>query len=91
MSDISMNRNALTVKITNSVVLKGSLIVPEKVGTSYETHTKYEGEYEITPTVNGETLQTKEKYFENDLTIKPIPIYETTNNSGGLTVYIAKE
>lgn len=51
----------------------------------------YEGEYEIVPTIDGETLQTKERYMEDDLIIKPIPFFDVSNNSGGTTVYIGKE
>lgn len=87
-----MNRSAISVKLASSVTLKGTLSMPEKVGGGLiETPPAYEGDYNVTPTVHGETLQTKDKYMEEDLEIKPIPIYETTNNSGGLTVYIAKE
>lgn len=52
---------------------------------------RYDGEYEVTPTIEGETLPTKRKFMEEDLLVNPIPIYETSNDSGGTTVYIAKE
>ena len=51
---------------------------------------RYKGDYEVTPTLEGETLPTKQKLMEEDLTVNPIPIYETSNISGGTTVYIAK-
>lgn len=51
----------------------------------------YDGAYSVTPTVGGETLPTKEKVMREDLEVRPIPFYETSNNSGGTTVYIAKE
>lgn len=54
-------------------------------------HEFYDGSYEVTPAVESQTLPTKKKLMADDLTIKEIPIYETTNNSGGTTVYIAKE
>jgi hypothetical protein len=52
---------------------------------------KYEGDYEITPKVETQTVPTKNKVLIDDMTIKSIPIYKTSNNSGGTTVYIAKE
>lgn len=48
----------------------------------------YEGSYEITPSVHSQTLFTKQKFMTDDLTIKEIPYYETSNLQG-ITVYIA--
>lgn len=47
----------------------------------------YEGSYEVIPTPEGLTLDTKDKVMEADLSIKPIPVYETSNPYGR-TVYI---
>lgn len=53
---------------------------------------KYEGEYEITPSVtNDATLKTAQTYIDGDITIKKIPYYEVGNNSGGNTVFIGNE
>lgn len=51
----------------------------------------YEGQYEVTPTVEGLTLETANKYMSDDVTVKAIPTYEVSNNAGGTTFYIAKE
>ena len=51
----------------------------------------YNGKYEVIPTVEGETLQTKNKYMAKDLTVQPIPYFEVGNLTGGTTVYIAGE
>lgn len=51
----------------------------------------YKGRYEITPKLEEQVLDTKNKTLNRDMTIKSIPIHETTNESGGLTLYIAKE
>lgn len=51
----------------------------------------YEGSYEVTPTVEGLTMETKEKYMKNDVNIRPIPFFSVGNNSGGNTVYIGSE
>jgi len=51
----------------------------------------YTGSYNVTPTVEGTTLNTTDKIMREDVVVKPIPYYEVTNESGGNTVYIAKE
>lgn len=56
------------------------------VGVEY-----YRGKYHVTPTTEGETLQTKEKYMTDDLTIDPVPRYDVSNTSGGTTIFIASE
>lgn len=50
----------------------------------------YEGEYNVTPLAFQETtLKTKDKKLNQNIVIKEIPYYETTNQGGGSTVYIA--
>lgn len=51
----------------------------------------YAGSYSVTPTVNGQTIPTARKYMLEDLEIKAIPRFNTSNVSGGTTVYIANE
>lgn len=51
----------------------------------------YEGNYEVTPSLESQTLPTKHKVMASDLTVEAVPVFETSNNSGGTTVYIAKE
>ena len=51
----------------------------------------YTGDYTVTPTVEGSTMPTKDKYMTKDVTIRPIPYYNVSNTAGGSTVYIAKE
>ena len=51
----------------------------------------YEGVYEVTPLVDSQSLPTADRYMKNDVTIKAIPIFSTSNTSGGETVYIASE
>ena len=53
--------------------------------------TPYEGDYIVTPKVEAQTMPTKERIMLDDVTIKAIPYFETSNTSGGNTVYIAKE
>lgn len=48
----------------------------------------YEGEYEVDPSFDQQTLLTKNKTLENNVTVNPIMVSRTTNLSGGYTVYI---
>ena len=57
----------------------------------YEDVPIYEGSYTATPKVNEQTLPTRKKFLEEDVTIKKIPYFEVGNNSGGETVYIGNE
>lgn len=49
----------------------------------------YHGPYEVTPTMEKQILGTKQKALLDNITVNKIPIYETSNLSGGTTVYIA--
>lgn len=51
----------------------------------------YQGEYVVTPKLGEQTMQTKEKVMLDDVTVKAIPCFRVSNNSGGNTVYIAEE
>lgn len=52
----------------------------------------YQGEYIVMPSLTEETvLRTNGLLMTDDVTVKEIPYYETTNQSGGTTVYIAME
>ena len=51
----------------------------------------YQGDYNVIPKVEEQTLQTANRLMKKDVTIIAIPYYEVSNNSGGSTVYIAKE
>ena len=48
----------------------------------------YEGKYEVTPTVEKQTLQTAKKIMKEDVTVKEIPYAEVSNPAGGTTVII---
>lgn len=59
--------------------------------TEYVGGEPYEGEYQVTPKVSEQILPTKQRVMLDNLTVLSIPYFETSNNSGGNTVYIAKE
>lgn len=48
----------------------------------------YDGDYEVRPTVEEQSLPTKDKLMSQDVHIEEIPYFETTNESGGYTVII---
>lgn len=56
-----------------------------------EYDSEYNGEYEVTPLVDKETtLLTANKIMSRDVVVKQVPYFETSNNTGGETVYIGK-
>lgn len=51
----------------------------------------YSGPYDITPTIDLQTLATGQKFLKYDMTVKAIPYYDVGNLAGGSTVYIGNE
>ena len=51
----------------------------------------YTGAYAVTPMATAQTLKTAQKRMIQDLTIREIPYYETSNPQKGETVYIGTE
>lgn len=49
---------------------------------------KYDGPYEITPSVNSKTIRTAQKLMKDDFTVQAIPYSEVSNLSDGYTVNI---
>lgn len=47
----------------------------------------YDGDYDVTPRSYAQTLDTNDKYMREDVTIRQIPYYETSNDFGE-TIYI---
>lgn len=76
----------LTGQLAHEAHLVGSLATAYTAGAA-----AYEGSYEVTPTVDGLSLATRQKYMTDDVKILAIPIYEVSNPSGGSTFYIADE
>lgn len=75
-------------KLSKPGKLKGKITIPEKVMVIPDT---YYGSYEVIPTTDEQVLHTKSKYMEDDVTVRAIPYFETSNQTGGDTVYIASE
>lgn len=64
--------------------MESGLYLPSTVGNEL-----YDGSYNIIPTIDGLVLPTSQKTMADDLTVEAIPYFETSNLSGGYTVYIA--
>lgn len=75
---------ALTGTLTTSGVLSGDLSMES---TSYQT---YGGSYDITPSTESQTLNTMNKVMADDVLVREIPYFETSNEYGK-TIYIGSE
>lgn len=74
----------LTGQVANKAQLIGELAM------AYSTAgVKYEGDYEVIPTVDGLNMATRGKLMVDDVIVRAIPFYEVSNLSGGNTIYIA--
>lgn len=56
----------------------------------YDNAPEYEGEYEVTPKIEAQTLPTAERLLMKDVKIEKIPYFEVSNNSGGITASIGE-
>lgn len=71
--------------ISGSAEIKGTVTVAR----DYDI---YDGEYEVTPNAHkSQTLETADKLLKENVTIAKVPYWETSNPSGGNTIYIADE
>lgn len=67
-------------------------VAAENGAGDLEEHEKYTGSYEVTPKAfTSQTLETQNKVLTDDIVVSEVPYYETTNDTGGITSYIAKE
>ena len=94
--DISPDRvsyGSLKAVISNSVALTGRINSINKlqgVISVLEPVDSYKGDYIITPKVESQSIKTKNKKMEDNVTVLAIPYYETSNPTGK-TVYIGGE
>ena len=84
-SEIEQSFDVLLAEADRSfdIDFQNLVLVPEKPDFDY-----YAGEYEVIPKTTAQVLGTKQKIMEKDMVIEEIPYFETSNNSGGNTVYI---
>lgn len=81
---ISLGFAVLAGAIQQPVTLTGQVAIP----TGYKYFT---GSYEVTPKVESQMLETKDKLMSKDVHIKSIPYYEVSNPQGGTTIIIGGE
>ena len=90
----SLNQNSLIGKISGSsslsAKLESSALSSNLSIGSNNTYLDYSGSYDIIPTENDQTLQTKNKILRDNLLVERIPYYETSNEYGK-TIYIGDE
>ena len=87
-SNISVGQ--LKAVISNSVSLIGKINSTDKLQgiiSAIEPVESYKADYIITPKVDSQTMKTKNKKMEDNVTVLAIPYYETSNLMGK-TVYI---
>ena len=77
------SENVIEVSLRTKCSVTGVVAVNVNGGTE-----RYTGEYEVTPLVTSQVLETKQKLMTDDLKIKEIPFFNVSNTSGGTTVYI---
>lgn len=79
--------NEITLRMS---VVASTQVIPMTVSAVYQmvSAPAYEGEYEVTPRLYSQSLDTDGKLMEDDVTVYEIPISHTTNPTGGLTVLI---
>lgn len=81
-----INKKPLTV---DAVVGKTKDKLTGVIAQSGGGFPKYEGEYEVTPSMNEDiTLETAKKLMTDDVTVHKVPRYDVTNEAGGTTIYI---
>lgn len=87
MSGTLSQQGGINGKLSGEHRLKGTI----SIGAGVEKDVPiYDGEYEVTPKVYGQSLETTGKKMLNDVVIRSIPYYETSNPWGN-TVYIGSE
>ena len=90
---IIASKKSIKGSIASKKSIKGSITTNEKISGFVNVggmirQESYDGSYEVTPTIEQQILQTKNKTMIDDLTIKSIPYSEVTNTSNGITVTI---
>lgn len=84
--EVIINRPPLTVVAD---VDKAKTALTGVVAQSGGSFPKYEGEYEVTPSMSEEiVLETAKKVMTDDVTVHKVPRYDVANTAGGTTVYI---
>lgn len=74
-----------------SDILEFDLEVDQTIVVNLIEGERYDGEYVVTPLAKNEVvLETSGKIMLDDVTVRKVPYFETSNDSGGYTVYIGE-
>lgn len=90
--DITFDAPVIIPVKTSLTVRDNNVSFKFNMDTTFVTSTAptYEGEYIITPLANDPVvLDTKGHLMADDVVVKKVPKYQTSNTAGGTTVYIA--
>lgn len=75
--------------LSGTLSCEGGLSGKVSIPNNYK---RYDGNYEAVPNAfNTQTLPTANKLLTQDIVVKKVPYYETSNIQQGITVYIAGE
>ena len=85
--DANLRSNNMNIKVNLVDDGFANITVDNIYGVSGD-YEFFDGEYEVTPKVIAQTLETKDKLMADDVTVFAIPYFETSNEHG-TTVYIA--
>lgn len=85
---ISEQKSSQDINVDNVLEQKVKVSQDVIIVPVYKDAPLYEGEYEVTPKLEEQTLSTTNKMMKNDLKINKIPITTVSNSSGGNTVII---
>lgn len=81
-----INRNSSAIHVTVAGDRNKLTGVIAQSGGSFP---KYEGEYEVIPSLSEDIkLATAKKVMTDDVTVKKLPRYDVANEAGGTTVYL---
>lgn len=81
-----INRNSPAIHVT---VAGGRNRLTGVIVQSGGSYPKYEGEYEVIPSLAEDIkLATAKKVMTDDVTVKKLPRYDVANEAGGTTVYL---
>lgn len=81
-----INRNSPAIHVT---VAGGRNKLTGVIAQSGGSFPKYEGEYEVVPSLAEDIkLDTAKKLMTDDVTVKKLPRYDVANEAGGTTVYL---
>lgn len=85
------NNDTVDVSFDNdTVIISSSDETNIESDTFVFVGTLYDGTYEITPKVEGQSMPTKDRYMEQDVIVHGVPRYDVSNQYG-TTCYIAAD